>query len=513
MGKYLYNTSSQLRLALILRWGVLVPKIENRNLGRIAVRGGAVTLGGQAIKVLLQLAGLIILARLLDPADFGIVAMVTAVVGIADILRDLGLSSAAIQAKVISHQQKSNLFWINCSVGFLMAVLCVVGASILADFYKEPRVYPVVVAIASCFLANGIQTQFQAELARSLRFLTLSTTEILSMTAGLALAISLSLMNFGYWALVWQLVSQSIVLTTSRMVLARWRPSLPRRCGGMGGLVRYGWNLMLTQVLVYISSNIDSVIVGWRFGPQTLGLYNRAFQLLTLPLNQVFTPMTNVALPVLSRLQDDSSRFIEAIRRAQLTLGYAIVIAFSLAFALSEPLIRIAFGEQWVESIPIFRILVVAGSFQAISYVAYWIFLAKGHTGSHFRFSLISRSILIMSIIFGSVWGPLGIAAGYSVGIALGWVASLIWLNRLLGIATLPLFKGGIRILLVGVVIAASGYLTWESLANTHNALAIVSTMAASLLTLCILCLIKPIRDDVRSVAAARKLLSGMKSI
>lgn len=471
--------------------------------GKAAIRGGAATLGGQAVKLVLNLVGLVVLARLLGPSEFGLVAMVTAIVGIGDILRDMGLSSAAIQAKQIDHQQKSNLFWINLGLGGTLSLICAAASGLLADFYGEPKLASITLALSITFLANGFQTQFQAELARQLRFVSLTATDILAMFSGLIIAVVLGVAQAGYWALVAQLVTQSLVLAISRMLITRWIPTWPRRHSGMRPLLRYGRNLMLTQVLVYVSSNIDSVLVGSRFGSASLGLYNRAFQMLTLPLNQIFTPLTNVALPVLSRLQDDEARFRRHVEKGQLVLGYGVVFLFATAFALAEPLIQLVFGAEWTGSVPIFRILAVAGAFQAISYVSYWIFLARALTGSHLRYSLISRSILICFICIGSLGGVYGVAAGYAVGVIFGWFAALIWLRVFHSISVGSLFVNGSRIVCLGAALGLTGFYVWTALAGFELMIGVAAAIVAMSLVV-VLCLVIPaFRRDSKVVAGS----------
>ena len=135
-----------------------------------ASRGALVTLAGQAVRVVIQLAGIVVLARLLGPSDYGLVAMVTVIIGVGEVFRDFGLSSAAIQAKILTPAQKDNLFWINGGIGLLLTLLVCALASPIADFYGDPRLQPLSYALSLTFLLNGLSTQFRADLSRHLRF-------------------------------------------------------------------------------------------------------------------------------------------------------------------------------------------------------------------------------------------------------------------------------------------------------------------------------------------------------
>lgn len=412
---------------------------------------------GQLVKVLLQLVGLVVLGRILSPAEFGLVAMVTALVGVADVFRDLGLSSAAIQARTITHGQRSNLFWINSGVGVVLTVLICAAALPISFFYGDERLIAITIGLAPMFFFNGIQTQFQAHLARDLKFIALTASDALSMLVGLVAAIVAALSGLGYWALVIQLVAQSFTLLTARVALARWRPGLPDRGAPTMDFLKYGGNLMGSQLLVYASSSVPNILVGSQFGASQLGYFSRASQLVTFPMNQLFTPVTNVALPVLSRSQDSKEQFERHLLAAQVVLGYAAAGAISLAIVWADPLIPLIFGAPWAPSVPIFQILAVAGAIQAVSYVTYWVFLSKGLTKSHFRYSLMSRSLLIVCVIVGSFFGFESIALGYVVGVGVGWPLSLIWLRRHKVAPIGAMFRAGLRILVLGAVVGIGG--------------------------------------------------------
>jgi O-antigen/teichoic acid export membrane protein len=167
------------------------------SLGRSATRGAAVTIGGQAVRIVIQLGSIVILARLLAPADYGLIAMVTAIIGIGEIFRDFGLSSAAIQAKEISRGQKSNLFWINSAIGLVLTLLVIAASWPVAALYGDPRLQLLTVALSSTFLLNGVATQFRADLARHLRFVKLTAVDIAGQVIGLALGVILALSGAG----------------------------------------------------------------------------------------------------------------------------------------------------------------------------------------------------------------------------------------------------------------------------------------------------------------------------
>jgi PST family polysaccharide transporter len=227
-----------------------------------------------------------------------------------------------------------------------------------------------------------------------------------------------------------------------------------------------------------------------------------------MPLNQLFSPMTRVALPALSKLQDDWPRFNAFVQRAQMVLSYAAVAVFACAFGAAGPLVEVALGPQWTSAAPIFSILVIGGCFQAVSYVAYWIFLAKGLTGSHLRYSLISRSALVVAVIIGSLWDVEGIAIGYAAGLVLGWPLSLWWLSRVSDVAVKPLFVGGLKIVTWGLLPAGLGLACQGLMADYGPLLTLIASATVSVLGLAAISMAIPAyRRDFKVILATTRLL------
>ncbi|HEY3438993.1 MAG TPA: lipopolysaccharide biosynthesis protein, partial [Actinotalea sp.] len=425
-----------------------VPDVE-RGLGGRAARGAMVTLGGQISRMLIQIVSVAVLARLLTPEDYGLLAMVTVVVGVGEIFRDFGLSSATIQSPTLTRAQRDNVFWVNTGIGFILAVLLFAGAPLLAQIYHRPELVDVSRALSATFLLNGLATQYRADLIRRLRFLQLAVAETSAPAAALVVAILVARAGGGHWALVAQSLTQATAMLVVLSVTARWLPRRPQRGQPMAGLLRFGRRLVVTQLIGYASNNTDALLIGLRFGAGPLGYYNRAFSLLMTPLNQLRAPTTTIALPVLSRLQDDDSRFDHFLRRGQLTMGYTLVAGLGVVAAAAEPVTAIFLGERWVTVAPILRLLAVAGIFQTLSYVGYWVYLSRNLTAELLRYTLVTAAIRVVCIVTGSNWGVLGVAAGYALAPALAWPLSIWMLSRRTSIPARSLGLGALRLLTV----------------------------------------------------------------
>ena len=481
-------------------------------LGHTAGRGASTTLVGQLIRIGVQLGGIVVLGRLLDPSDYGLVASVAAIIGVGEVLRNFGLSSAAIQVRELSRQQKDNLFWINSLIGLALMLLAVLFSPLIATLYGDDRLVLLTQVLAGTFLLNGLATQFRADLNRNFHFKALAGSEIGAQVGGLAIGIVMALNGFGYWALAGQQISQGILTIIILVPITNWFPGWFHRKTPMRHLIAFGSNLAGTQLLGYASRNTDTIVIGATLGAGPLGLYNRAFQLLLLPLNQINGPSTRVALPVLARLQDDPPKYDRFILLGQTIMLHAVTIVLALSCAQALPIISIALGSNWLGSAPIFQILAIAGFFEAAAYATYWVFLSKGVTKQNLYFALCTRPLLVAFVLLGSFWGVYGVAAGYSLGVALIWPIGLWWISRVTDAPARAMFFAGVRAILgYGFATGASwAAVQWIPIELPLARVALGGV--ALLVAIGIVMLVWPrFRRDVRSIAQARSFLRSAK--
>lgn len=421
--------------------------------GGRAARGARVTLGGQAVKFALQLTSTVALARLLSPEDFGLFAMVLAVTGFAALLGDFGLSNAAVQAEKISAEQRSNLFWISASVGAVLYLGFFFAAPLIEDFYRVDGLEVVVRVMAVGFVLSALTSQFTAHLTRALSFGRLALIDISAQAAGLGVAVILAINGAGYWSLVGQQLAAAGTLFLLTATLSRWLPVLPRRAP-MRPLLTFAANSFGVQALSYVSGNVDSVALGRTSGPDALGLYDRAYQLFKIPVQQIAAPLTRVALPILSRQQSNRPAMSRYVVKAQLGMTYVLGAAFCLGAALASPVIELALGPQWTPAAGIFAVLALGGVFQVMGYVYYWSFLACGLTGLQLRFSLITRGLMVALIIAGAFFGPLGVAVAVASSLGLNWVVLSMFPMRRTGLEVGSIVRTGLRGIAVNVLMA-----------------------------------------------------------
>jgi PST family polysaccharide transporter len=472
------------------------------SLGARAARGAFVTVGAQGIRMVLQLVTITILARLLTPDDYGLLAMVVVIIGIGEMVRDFGLSTAAIRAPTLSEGERSKLFWINTAIGLGLAALVAAGAELVARLYDQPELVGITRALALTFLLNGAATQYRADLTRKMRFRALAVVDVLTPALALGVAVTAALAGAGYWALVAQYLAQAAVGLVAVVVATRWLPSLPSRSVPVRHFFVYGGNLLGAQLIGYLGKNIDTFVIGLRFGPQQLGAYNRAWTLLMTPLVQIRAPTTTVALPVLSKVRDEPARTARFLCTGQKVLAYPVTVGLAVVIGAAEPLIDVLLGPGWEQVPAILRPLAVAGAFQTIAYVSYWVYLSRGLTPQLLRYSVAETAVRVACVLAGATWGVVGVAAGYAAAAVVLWPLSFLWLVRLTPLPLRELFTGAARVLATAAATCAAAAAATSALSGERPLVQLLAAVGAGAGAVALLVVAaRPVRRDVAEIA------------
>jgi len=447
------------------------------SLRKVAVRGGAVTVAGQGGKTLLQFISIPILARLLSPEDFGIIATVGIFLALGDIVRDFGLTSAALQAKSLSHPQKSTLFWTSVAIGTALALIMVPVSFALPSVFGRPELYLVGLATAINFPISGAQAQYQVELARNGRFASLAFSSLAAQAIGISIAVAIAFAGFGYWALVVQILATGGSQLVIRVSMTRWFPSPPWKLVSIRSFLGYGANLGAAQLVGYAATNADTATMSFRFGAESVGAYSRAYSLLIVPTFQLMSPLTNMAVPMLAKCSGDmKSQFTPMLKSAQIMVSVPLIMLFAVSSGLAKHLINLLLGPQWSQSAELFAILGLGGFFQALSYVVFWGFLSLAKTRQLLHCNLATKGSTVLAIVIGSHWGPTGIAWAVTISLAASWPISLCWLGRGTEIPRASLLTSALPAILAGL--ATFGLLTFGFRAD-HYSLPIVLGLGA----------------------------------
>lgn len=396
-------------------------------LGARSARSGAITLGAQLTKFCIMMGSTMILARLLTPQDYGLVGMVTVLTGFIALFKDVGLSAATVQRPTITHGQVSTLFWLNVSLGIVTMLAAIGAAPLLARFYHEPRVTAITVGLALTFLLNGFSVQHQALLQRQMHFGALAAIEIASTAASAAVAISLAIRGMGYWSLVLAQIATALVGVAGVWIACRWRPAATLDVPKARELVGFGTNLTAFHIVNYFARHLDNALIGRFWGSVQLGVYDKAYQMLLLPIGQVNAPITAVAMPALSRLAGEPAAYRRAYCRILEKVVLLTMPGVALMVLTADWLIGIVLGPRWAQVTPIFVLLGLSAPVVAICDTTGWLFVSQGRTRDMFSWGIVGSSLIVAGIAAGVPWGGEGVAASYSATMVLVVAPLLFW--------------------------------------------------------------------------------------
>ncbi|WP_290483012.1 lipopolysaccharide biosynthesis protein [Hyphomonas sp. UBA3601] len=378
--------------------------------------GAAITGVAQGFRVVLGFVQGIVLARLLLPADFGLVAMVAPAVAFAAMVKELGLNQATVQRDQISQQIVSNLFWLSVSMSILLAVIMAACAPLLADFYGEPEVQALAVAYAATIVVWGLQSQPAALLARKLAFKTIAIIEVVSLLAGFIVAVATAYLTRSYWALFYGTIVTAAVSTLASWMASKFKPMKIGSAEGMREMIGFGSSIAGFDLLNFASRNADNILIARFHDAVELGLYDRAYKLLLFPLQKITYPLSRVMVPFLSRNVNQPERYKRAYFVAVTIILVAAQPGVLVGILFADEIFLVLLGKEWVPAAPVFMWLGIAGLVQVMTSTMGWLFVSQGRGKHYLMVGAVTAVISITSFVVGLPQGAVGVAAAYAIG-------------------------------------------------------------------------------------------------
>lgn len=398
------------------------------DIGRRSRRGGAVLLTAQFVRVLAQVATLIVLARLLPPAAFGLLAMVAAIGLVLDLIKDLGLSAVTIQKPSVTHSQVSALFWINAAIGVFLGAVLWLSAPALARFYDEPDLTLVTRWLTLGFVLSGLTVQHWALLRRQMRFVAIAGIETVADMVAFAVAIAMAVAGEGYWALVAQRLVSPGLLLIGCWVVCRWWPAPPAPATGMLDLLRFGASVTASGLATTFARSVDQILIGWLWGAASLGLYERTTRLIMLPVNTINGPVYAVAMPALSRLVDQPDRYRSMFHQIMQKLALLTMPVFAVICVTADWVVAVLLGPSWIQAVPLVAAAALSALYLPVLMAVGLLYLTQGRIGELVRATLIDSGLCIVSVLVGLPWGVEGVAASVAVAGLLVRTPMAFWL-------------------------------------------------------------------------------------
>jgi O-antigen/teichoic acid export membrane protein len=458
--------------------GVFCPRAGHHELRRLTVRGAAATVSASGLALAAQVVSTVILARLLTPADFGVVTMATTFSLLLASFGLNGFTEVVIQFDEIDHHTASNLFWLNSGAALALSIAFASAGSLLARFYGNPLVAKVAVGLSAGIFIAAFSVIHLALLKRAMYFAATSANDVFGRVVNTAVAIFLALRGWGYWALAAGIVAQQLSVTIGALCLCRWIPSLPKRTGGTGRAVRFAAKVYGQFTVGYSTLNLDNLLVGWRFNAVALGFYKKAFDLFALSASQLTAPLNNVALAALSRLNQDHVRFRRYLANSLGMVAFAGMAMSADLTLVGRDVVRLVLGAKWSESGKIFEIFGPGIGAMLLCSTVGWIHLSIGKPGRWLRWSLFQLAATASLFLVGLSWGPEGVAAAWSISFWSLLVPGFWYAGRPIGFGASDLigaiWKYIAAALAAGVAVAVLIRRTplWETPSNTSGAFA-----------------------------------------
>lgn len=385
----------------------------------MTVRGAGVTLFASGMTLVIQVAATIVLARILTPADFGVVAMVTTFSLLFVNFGFNGLTEAIVQRETMTRALASTLFWISSAVGLILSLVFAGGGNLLQVLYRNPLVKPVAIGISLTIWATSLSTVHLALLKRAMRFSELSLNDICARFVSVTVSIVLGLRGWGFWALVVGTVAQPVSTAIGAFMIGRWVPGLPKRVEGTRQTVLFALHTYGNFAVNYASRNTDNLLVGLRFDAQALGFYKKAYDLFALAASQFVTSIAIVVVAGLSRVTKDLAAYRLYLLNAIALMAFAGMGLGAGLMLTGKDLVLVLLGAKWAMTGKIFVYFGPGIGFMILYCTNGWVHLSIGRPDRWLRWTITEMLVTCSLLIAGLHWGPIGIATAWSISYAL----------------------------------------------------------------------------------------------
>ena len=420
--------------------GSFQPIATGEGLRRTAVRGAGVSIAGQAGNFVVQIGSVVILARLLAPADFGVVTMVTT---FSLLFRSFGLNGFTeliMQRDELTHSLASNLFWIELGLGTILTLAFASAGPLLSLFYHNSAVAQVAEGISLTIVISCAGWIHVSLLQRAMQFRTTAIINFVGQLIMVIVSIILAVAGWHYWALVWGSVMQAAVVTAGAWVTCRWVPGRPGHAEGTGAGLKFATNVYSHYAFSYSTRNTDNLLVGWRYGAQSLGFYKKAYDLFVLPESQLLAPLSAVMVSTLSRVNRNREQFQRYFLRAVAVLAL-VGMGVGADFALvGKDLIRFLLGPGWDEAGRIFALFGPGIGVMLLYNTHGWVHLSIGRPERWFRWGLLEFVCTASLFLLALHWGPSRVALAWTVSYFLLMFPGFWYAGKPIGLGIGPIF-------------------------------------------------------------------------
>lgn len=369
--------------------------------------------GYQGIAFIVQ----IVLARLLDPTDYGVLTLLTIFINISQVFVQSGFNTALIQRKDVTKKDYSSVFYLSISIALLLYAVLFFLAPFIADYYDMPQLKQVLRVMALILIPGAFNSIQNAKIAKEMKFKQLMYCTLGAVIISGVVGITMAYMGFGVWALVGQQFSNQVSICIIMLLVVKWRPMAVFEISRIKVLFSFGWKLLCSALLDTIYSELRSLVIGKKYNAATIGYYNRGKQFPQLIINNVNGAIQSVMLPALSKEQDNKTKMKTMMRRSIVTSSFIIFpIVMGLA-VIAEPMVSLILTDKWLPCVPYLRVYCFIFAFYPIHSANLQTLNAQGKSDKFLKLEIIKKTygIVVLLITVFCFDSPLAIALGGAV--------------------------------------------------------------------------------------------------
>lgn len=399
----------------------------------------------------------IILTRLLSPADFGLVGMLTIFIVLGQSLTNSGFGQALIQKKDADNVDFSTVFYFNIFASTLLYLLFALGSPLIAQFYNQPQLILLTKVICLTFLINAFGLVQITYLEKNLDFKAPSIIGVVSVSLAGIISIILAYKGFGVWALVANTVLKSIFTTILLWKVSKWKPKFIFSMKSLQSLFSYGSKILVAGIIQSIFKNIYYLIIGRLFPASSLGYYTRAHQFKTLPVNTITVVVQRVTYPVFSIIQHDHEKLTAGYTKTIRSLAAITIPLMVIIYITATPLIQMVLGNQWLPVAPYLQLMSLYAWINVIFTINNQVITVKGRSDYYLHIQVIEKILIVISILLTYKYGITAMIYGHMIATGLSYFIGSIYLNKLMNISLLYQIKNIMPFLISAIVMLAAG--------------------------------------------------------
>ena len=427
-------------------------------LGKASLRSGITVVAARGVNIFVQLASTVVLARLLSPHDFGLVAMVMALVGFAPMLIDLGTSEAAAQKTHISRTEVSSLFWLNVAIGAGSAALLALSSGLIARFFGEPSLASIVLVLSCTLVLGAMYNQHYALMRRVMEFRHIAMIDISANVVGSMVSVAMAFAGWGYWALVAKPIVTSAMTVVSVWICCPWVPGRPRLTSDVKELLGFGMGVAGFTMTDYVARSADRVALGYFYGAGPLGYFQNAFTVYSNLLSILTEPLHNIAVSGLSKLRGNLDELKRSWATALSSLTFFSSMAFAMLAVTGQDFVVILLGPKWAPAGPLLCILAVKGIAQSVERTMGWIHVAAGRSDRWMRWGIFSAVCQLVALGVGLPFGITGVAIAYVIATFGLFVPALAYAGSPVGIDSKDVLRAVGAPMTSALIVVAFGF-------------------------------------------------------